>query len=81
MRVLSRRRVRMSRLFPARARARARANVTYRHNNGTRIGNGAADKECFLQRFYEKTRELTPAQIAQALHDVREKKECRKTRQ
>lgn len=43
----------------------------HRYNNN-RIGNDAVDKECFLQRFYEKTRQLTPAQIAQALHDVRE---------
>lgn len=30
----------------------------------------AAEKECFLNRFWEKTRQLTPAEIAQALHDV-----------
>ncbi|CAM9127572.1 unnamed protein product [Ectocarpus sp. 8 AP-2014] len=33
------------------------------------------DKECFLHRFWEKTRQLSPAQIAQALHDEDELEE------
>ncbi|CAM9534014.1 unnamed protein product [Ascophyllum nodosum] len=33
------------------------------------------DKECFLHRFWEKTREKTPAEIAQALHDEDELEE------
>ncbi|CAM9421544.1 unnamed protein product [Pylaiella littoralis] len=33
------------------------------------------DKDCFLHRFWEKTQQLTPAEIAQALHDEDELEE------
>lgn len=30
-----------------------------------------ADKDCFLKRFWERTRQLTPTEIAEALHEVK----------
>lgn len=37
---------------------------------GMCLARSITDEQCFLQRFLEKTRKLSPEQIAQALHDV-----------
>lgn len=37
---------------------------------GMCLARSITDERCFLQRFLEKTRQLSPEQIAQALHDV-----------